>query len=119
MLLYTPQNSQLTLSDKDINFPYMAVVDYLGYRLIAMTRLPISSRTLKVGTQDATSSIFRHDEEGMKIIRSLGKQLNLAPHRIYDRNFGDDTTPLPPDTELHVGEDGRMYARKPPKYLPN
>jgi hypothetical protein len=40
----------------------MAVIDYLGHRLIAMTCLPIEKKTLKVGTCDQGASFFYEDE---------------------------------------------------------
>jgi hypothetical protein len=39
----------------------MAVVDFLGFRLIAMTQLPIGKDTLLVGTCDALDTHYRHD----------------------------------------------------------
>jgi hypothetical protein len=42
-------------------FPFMAVIEYLGHRLIAMTCLPIGKDSLKVGTCDGANT-FYHDD---------------------------------------------------------
>lgn len=39
----------------------MAVVDFLGFRMIAMTLLPIDQSTLLVGTDDALRTHYRCD----------------------------------------------------------
>jgi hypothetical protein len=33
-----------------LNFPLMAMIDYKGFRVIAMSILPINSKTIKYGT---------------------------------------------------------------------
>ena len=34
-----------------LNFPLMAMIDYKGFRVIAMSILPINSKTIKYGTR--------------------------------------------------------------------
>jgi hypothetical protein len=45
-------------------FPFMAVIEYLGYRLIAMTCLPLNKNSLKVGTCDQGRNFFYDDKVG-------------------------------------------------------
>lgn len=85
----------------------MAAIDYLGFRVIAMTQLPIGPDTLLVGTPDGLKSGYQHQEEGMQLVARIAGNLNLAPHRIKDSNFSGQTQ-LPVDAELHKGKDGRM-----------
>jgi hypothetical protein len=43
----------------EIHLPLMCLIDYLGFRLVAMFLLPISKDTLKVGSDDAGMTKFR------------------------------------------------------------
>jgi hypothetical protein len=36
----------------DLRFPMMALVDYLGFRVVAESILPVNANTLKYGTSD-------------------------------------------------------------------
>jgi hypothetical protein len=53
---------KLTRKVRGLYFPFMAVIEYLGYRLIAMTCLPIRKKTLKVGTYDQGRHFYFDDE---------------------------------------------------------
>jgi hypothetical protein len=53
---------KLTRQVRGLYYPFMAVIEYLGYRLIAMTCLPIGKKTLKVGTCDQGRHFYFDDE---------------------------------------------------------
>jgi hypothetical protein len=42
----------------------MALIDYRGFRLVAMSILPISRKTIKYGSADAGLSVH-HDDPGL------------------------------------------------------
>jgi Clustered mitochondria len=54
--------SYFNLSLKEVHFPIMSLVDYLGFRVIAMSLLPISKDSLVYGTGDAARTI--HSDSG-------------------------------------------------------
>jgi len=87
-----------------LSYPLQCVVDYLGFRLIAMLKLPIGRGTLKVGTADAGKSMNWEDAELVEKMTEIGKKLNLAAHTFHGR-----TIYLPADAEGHVGSDNRRY----------
>jgi hypothetical protein len=47
-----------SLGMTDIRVPIMALVDYRGFRLIAMSVLPVSGKSLVYGSKDAGFVIF-------------------------------------------------------------
>lgn len=94
----------------------MAVIEYLGYRLIAMTCLPLTKESLKVGTADQGAS-FHYDDpvnffrckcltikELIKGLTKIGQKLNLRPHKL---SCSQDVISWPADLEGHIGTDGR------------
>jgi len=91
--------------------PLMANVDFMGFRLIAMSVLPISSvgdkSTIVYGSSDMGKTVHS-DEKALPIMKSLSQMLNLKAH------YGG--TQKPPvllysatDIEGHIGFDGRFY----------
>eukprot|EP00026_Physarum_polycephalum_P001577 Phypoly_transcript_01579.p1 GENE.Phypoly_transcript_01579~~Phypoly_transcript_01579.p1 ORF type:complete len:1064 (+),score=124.40 Phypoly_transcript_01579:78-3269(+) len=87
-------------------FPLMALIDYLGYRVIATSLLPISQSTIVYGTSNAAATI--HDGSTapvfMQNIRKAAKCLNLKPHTVKDVQVYTAV-----DMEGHMGADGRYY----------
>ena len=58
----------------------MALVDYRGFRLIAISILPISKSTLIYGSNDGGNRIFAEDEEFNSFMKKAGDLLNVKPH---------------------------------------
>lgn len=82
----------------DLNVPLMALVDYRGFRLIAMSILPVGEETIIYGSwyvgvklttshiiniqrSDAGRNIHANDEEFNELMKVAAKKLNLKPHR--------------------------------------
>lgn len=88
-----------------IHYPLMALIDYRGYRLIAMTILPISKETLIYGSADAGNTIKANilPEFDMKMAE-MGKILNLKPHMINGKELHTAG-----DIEGHLGTDEKYY----------
>jgi len=93
----------------DLYFPLMALVDYLGFRLIAMSLLPINSSTIVYGTADAGKNIHaKHAELNQKMKYSATK-LNLKPHVAGFMEERSRKVWSAADVEGHVGHDGKLY----------
>ncbi|GAM22209.1 hypothetical protein SAMD00019534_053840 [Acytostelium subglobosum LB1] len=112
-------NHFMEYSNGLIRFPLMAVIDYRGYRLLAISNLPITKNTIVYGSNDGGKTVHNSDplvEQEMKRMAELmcikGHYVGLNhPTLIYG----------PGDIEVHKGTDGRYYmidfARAfPPEY---
>lgn len=62
-----------------VRLPLMALVDYMGHRLIAMSLLPINSSTLVYGTSDACQHVHS-DPEVAGWMKMFADKMNLQPH---------------------------------------
>ena len=92
----------------NLSFPLMALIDYKGYRLVAMSVLPIDKETLKYGSADAGRSILLEDPDLNALMREASLQLNLKPHMVGPRGCEVELVSAA-DLEGHVGYDGRFY----------
>ena len=90
----------------DINLPMMTLVDYRGFRLIAMSLLPIQGDSLIYGSKDAGLTVHASDPEFNGLMKKAGQELNLAPHLCGSQT--DDLKELwgACDIEGHYGTDG-------------
>lgn len=84
-----------------LNLPLLALVDYRGrriilselipsgFRLIAMSILPVGRNTIVYGSCDAGRNIHATDSELNKLMAKAAKMQNLKPHecRIAKKNF--------------------------------
>ena len=102
--------SPRSVEDDELNVPMMALVDYRGFRLIAMCLLPIRGDSLIYGSKDAGNTVHNRDPAFAKLMADAGKRLNLCPHLC-----GTDPSRLVElwsacDIEGHLGVDGwRTY----------
>ena len=64
----------------DINLPMMTLVDYRGFRLIAMSLLPLKGESLIYGSKDAGLTVYASNPEFNGLMKKAGQKLNLAPH---------------------------------------
>ncbi|KAL6071990.1 lysine (K)-specific demethylase 2Aa isoform X4 [Balamuthia mandrillaris] len=104
--------------DVDLHFPLLALIDYLGYRLMAITMLPINGETLRLGSDDGGRTVHNNDAALYNKVKKVAKRLNLKPHIVnYATLYG------PGDLEGHLGQDnlhyvldfGRCYPPEAPK----
>ena len=88
-------------------FPLMAVIDYMGFRVLAVSLLPISKVTLKYGSDSGGRIARALDPQLNSLMKKAGEKLNLAPHVV-----GSSKTVIhgPGDIEGHCGTDGRYYV---------
>ena len=89
----------------ELCFPMIGLVDFLGFRLIAITLLPLGKNSMLYGTADAGKTI--HDNPKLcGMMATAAQKLNLAPHIC-----GSSGTLLSSaaDIEGHIGTDNRYY----------
>jgi len=82
----------------------MCLVDYRGFRLIAISILPISDSTIIYGTCDAGRHIYSNDERFNKLMKKAATKLNILPHRVKSQMLYS-----PADLEGHLGKDDKYY----------
>jgi hypothetical protein len=91
-------------------FPLMALLDYRGLRLIAVSLIPINRGTIVYGAQDASKPdrIIHDDDERLRNMMQLSARiLNLKEHPCVGKN-GDKRLHSALDLEGHKG-----YVRFP------
>ncbi|KYQ99702.1 hypothetical protein DLAC_03642 [Tieghemostelium lacteum] len=89
-----------------IRFPLMAIIDYRGYRLLAISQLPIDKTTIVYGSCDAGKTVHNSDPLINKEMERVAKILNLRGHTV---GLTQTFVYGPGDIEVHKGYDGRYY----------
>eukprot|EP01102_Stenamoeba_stenopodia_P009060 TRINITY_DN2658_c0_g1_i1.p1 TRINITY_DN2658_c0_g1~~TRINITY_DN2658_c0_g1_i1.p1 ORF type:complete len:1279 (+),score=236.45 TRINITY_DN2658_c0_g1_i1:1311-5147(+) len=91
-----------------LHVPMMAVVDYLGYRVIAVARIRMSQRTL-VYARASGKTLIATDKTVNAIVHHLAEEVNLADvslqgHLLRDgtRYLVDVARMLPPEDHLYT-----------------
>lgn len=92
--------------------PLCNVIDYQGWRLVAVAILPIDDKTLVYGSDDCGGTVHAKDIECNELMRQLGINLNVAEHQVKCRKPPHSivTVAGPADLEVHRGRDGRIYC---------
>lgn len=92
-----------------VNLPLMSLVDYRGFRLVAMCLLPVDKSTLIYGTSDGGRTIENKNETFAEIMRSTATALNLKPHECGAAKHATKVLHSAADIEGHLGFDGKFY----------
>lgn len=102
-----------------IKFPLTAIIDYYGYRLVATAVLPLSGKTMCIGSGDAGRTILdgteSHQREPARRLAQLladwGKFINVAPHDFQSTSLNRRIANVKIcfDLEGHIGTDGNYY----------
>ncbi len=64
--------------------PSMALIDYRGYRLVAVCLLPISRKTICYGSCDAGRTVHATHARCNEAMKEVGGLLNIAGHQVGD-----------------------------------
>lgn len=101
---------------KGLHLPLMALIDYRGFRLTALSVLPIDKSTLVYGSDDGGVTVHNRTRLFASKMEQLSSLLNLMGHSVHGTKIYG-----PADLEGHRGSDGRLYlldyARvMPPEY---
>jgi tetratricopeptide (TPR) repeat protein len=97
-----------------VSFPLIALIDYKGHRITAMTQLPIQGKSsLIYGSADAGQDCIVANEipAWSQFIREASLGLNLKPHFVVNgrSNGGECEMVSCVDLEGHKGSDQRFY----------
>jgi len=90
--------------------PLMVVVDYRGWRVVAMCVVPVGDGTLCYGSDDQARTVHR-DPQVARLMKDAGVRLNLKEHLVGARHLDESRlTPIvgPCDIEIHRGHDGNL-----------
>jgi len=86
---------------KNLNIPLMAMINYLGYSICAVSLLPIGKKTLVYGSNDAGKTVFINPEVE-DIVVEIADNCNLLPHFVVDKKTEENKEiKLAIDVELH------------------
>ncbi|KAH3761583.1 Histidine kinase A [Pelomyxa schiedti] len=91
-----------------IRVPLMATVDFLGYRLTAMSLLPITAKSILYGSSNAGRIVHADDPVVVRNMEHICTKLNLKGHTC-GTGLEHKTLWGPTDIEVHRGSDGRFY----------
>eukprot|EP01103_Thecamoeba_quadrilineata_P012142 TRINITY_DN3060_c0_g1_i2.p1 TRINITY_DN3060_c0_g1~~TRINITY_DN3060_c0_g1_i2.p1 ORF type:complete len:601 (+),score=88.67 TRINITY_DN3060_c0_g1_i2:86-1888(+) len=94
---------------KGMSLPLMALVDYRGFRLTAMSILPIGKDTLIYGSNDNGTTIHADDPVLNSKMRKIAKQLNIKPHFSGLSREKSCLIYSASDIEGHKARDGKYY----------
>ncbi|PRP81080.1 leucine-rich repeat-containing protein [Planoprotostelium fungivorum] len=94
-----------------LHFPLMALIDYKGFRVLAMPLLPIDHDTIIYGSNDAGSTVHDESPHLNQMMETACKMINLKPH-ITGLGYESKKKLIhgPGDIEGHLGKDGRHYV---------
>jgi len=114
-----------------LHVPLMCLVDYRGFRLIAISILPIHKGTLVYGSDDCGATIWKCNKKFSELMSVAGDKLNLKKHvsghdgtarkrKIYGPGgmsqlsspklkFSRTSNFNLTDIEGHMGHDGKCY----------
>jgi len=102
---------------KNFHLPLMAIIDYRGFRVVAMSLLPIKDGRLIYGSDDCGKTVHNDVPDFAEKMRIAGEKLNLAGHTVDNKLIYAAF-----DVEGHQAPDGRFYlldlARTFPPELP-
>ncbi|PRP89382.1 hypothetical protein PROFUN_01245 [Planoprotostelium fungivorum] len=66
----------------DVSLPLMALIDFKGFRLVAVSLLPISSKTICYGSADGGNTVHAEHPLFCERMKQAGKFMNLQPHLV-------------------------------------
>jgi len=102
------ENVELTL-----RVPMQVLIDYKGFRLLAMPLLPIDKDTIIYGSHDAGGKIFASDHEFNLQMANCAAALHLKGHYVVPGTKDQPPQPVllhtAVDTEGHKGKDNNFY----------
>ncbi|MDP2437086.1 MAG: hypothetical protein Q8P67_15165, partial [archaeon] len=92
-----------------LHLPLMALVDYMGFRLTAMSLLPVTRQTLVYGSANGGQTVFATLPGYNALMAQAGRRLALAPHLCGMDEEHSVSLWAAADIEGHLGTDGRFY----------
>jgi len=97
-----------------ICLPLMCLIDYCGYRIVALSLLPVNKHTLIYGSSDGGLNVVNSNPEFDALMHKAAKVINLKPHVSRDGIILCGPT----DIEGHRSDiDGRYYLLDFARYM--
>eukprot|EP01126_Amoeba_proteus_P009211 TRINITY_DN13496_c0_g1_i1.p1 TRINITY_DN13496_c0_g1~~TRINITY_DN13496_c0_g1_i1.p1 ORF type:complete len:136 (-),score=22.12 TRINITY_DN13496_c0_g1_i1:137-544(-) len=99
-----------------LHYPLMVLIDWRGFRLIALSLLPIGDGTLKYGSNDGGRTVHSENKVLNHQMKLAGESLHLSGHHIGGPTItihgeSNHLFHLCGDIEGHVSsKDGRFYV---------
>lgn len=94
---------------RDLCVPLMALVDYGGFRLIAVSILPVNASTIVYDSNDSGHSMHDDHPRLSRLMQEAARTLNVKSHRAGMERQTARLLHSPIDLEGHVGLDNRLY----------
>ncbi len=97
-----------------VSFPLMALIDFKGHRITAMSELPIcGAETLILGSMNAGGecNVENKDQALSNLVNTASAALGLKPHFVTNGKSAGGETEITccVDLEGHRGKDGKKY----------
>ena len=92
-----------------LHYPMLAYIDYKGFRMIAISVLPIGKNSLCYGSADSGVSVIAYDPQLNKLMDEAGRLLNLKKHISGTMVNQCSEISSCGDLEVHKGTDGKYY----------
>lgn len=89
-------------------FPLSVIIDYRGFRISAISLLPIRKSTICYGSSDGGETIHNDDPAIEQEMKKAAKYLNLKEHFVGSYQGGQALYSVG-DLEVHKGDDSRVY----------
>lgn len=68
---------------RELRLPLLALIDYRGYRLCAVSLLPVNSNeTMMYGSSDGGKTVLNKHQEIAALMEEFGKRMNLKQHSV-------------------------------------
>ena len=101
--------------NKKIAIPLQVMIEYLGYRIIATSFLPINNKTIVYGSHTSNEVTKYHS-----MIKLISNQLNLKYHQIIVPSIPNLNISIYTSAELecHIGTDDRIYIIDSARLMP-
>ena len=93
-----------------LHFPLLSLIDYKGFRVIAVSVLPIRRDTIRYGSCDSGVTVHARNDDLNAMMQEAARHLNLAPHVVGVRPAACRVLAAAGDIEAHIGDDGKYYV---------
>lgn len=93
-----------------LRYPLLAYIDYKGYRMIAISVLPIGKDSIRYGSSDSGDHVHADIPELNEKLAEAGRCLNLQPHVTGTNPGSAKELASCGDLEGHIGSDGKFYV---------
>lgn len=112
-------NLEIIRHNIGIHSPLTVLIDYLGWRILAKSLIPISSTSLVYGSQDGGNTILNTDPYVNACMQKLANRLYLLTEFIWNNNETNLTKlHTSCDIEVHLGTDSRYYILDTARLFP-